>query len=64
MLRDIVSFTLLQTIVNFIRQTIPLISVTVTLEQTFHILHLLFIGFENMTVGVNRNYRLFDKVDN
>ena len=31
MLRDIVSFTFLQTIINLIRQTIPLISVTVTL---------------------------------
>ena len=64
MLRDIVSFTFLQTIINLIRQTIPLISVTVTIEQTFHILHLLFIFFENVTVGVNQNYRLFDKVDN
>ena len=31
MLRDIVSLTFLQTIINLIHQTIPLISVTVTL---------------------------------
>ena len=37
MLRDIVSFTFLQTIVNLIRQTIPLISVTITLWKNARI---------------------------
>ena len=64
LLRYIFSFSFLQTNVNLIRQTILFIAITVTLEQTFDILHLLLISFADMTIVANHGCKLFDEVGN